>query len=254
MADRKEPTDAIALARRLTQPELPKRFYKQAAVEAGEEGFLLTLDGRKARTPAKNLLAVRDEAVAHALAAEWEAQVETINPDRMPLTRLANTAIDRVAGEMEAVRADIVAHAGSDLICYRAEGPEGLVAAEEAAWGPLVAWARDDLGARLLLVESIIHVAQDDAAMAAINAAVAPFDALGLSALHVATTLTGSAIIALALARGRLSVEEAWGAAHVDEDWQMSQWGQDDMALARRAVRLAELKAAALVLERARAQ
>ena len=151
-------------------------------------------------------------------------------------------------------QADIVAHAGSDLICYRAEGPEGLTAAEEAAWGPLVAWARDDLGARLLLAESIIHVAQDDAAIAAIDEAVKPFDALGLSALHVATTLTGSAIIALALARGRLTVEEAWGAAHVDEDWQMSQWGQDDMALARRAVRLAELKAAALVLERARAQ
>ncbi len=248
----KRPSDPEAVSRRLTRPQLPRRFYKVVSIGADGGGHALLLDGRTARTPAKKLLAIPDEAVALALAAEWEAQTEHIDPARMPLTRLVNTALDRVTEAIEAVRADLVAHAGADLICYRAEGPAGLVAAEGAAWNPLVTWARKELGARLVLAEGIIHVAQTDAAMAAIARAVEPFDALGLAALHTATTLTGSAIIALALARGRLTAEEAWQAAHVDEDWQMRHWGRDEAALTRRAARYEELKAAALVLERAR--
>lgn len=254
MSDREPGPGPEATAQKLARPELPRRFYKAATVGPVEEGFAVLLDGRTARTPAKNLLAVADQAVAEGLAAEWEAQTERIDPGKMPLTRLVNTAIDRVSSEMAAVRADVVAHAGTDLLCYRADGPDTLIAAEDAAWTPLLDWARDDLGARLFLAEGIVHVPQDEAALSAIAAAVEPYDALRLSALHTATTLTGSAIVALALARGRLSADEAWQVAHVDEDWQMSQWGQDDIALARRAVRFSELKAAALVLERARAQ
>lgn len=240
-------------ARRLARPELPKRFYEAATAGRHETGFVVLLDGRMARTPARKPLAVADEQLALAMAAEWEAQAETIDPGRMPLTRLVNTAIDRVSDEMEAVRGDVVAHAGTDLICYRAEGPEALENAEEAAWRPLLDWVRQDLGARLMLAEGIVHVAQDETALSAIRRAVEPFDHLGLAALHAATTLTGSAVIALALARGRLTADEAWDAAHVDEDWQLSRWGRDEVALSRRAARRTELDAAALVLDRARA-
>jgi chaperone required for assembly of F1-ATPase len=244
-----KPSDPRTAARRLAKPERPKRFYKTAAVGPGETGFAVLLDGRPLRTPARRPMIVDDAAVAEALAREWDAQVEVIEPATMPLTRIVNTAIDRVSGEMEAVRADIVAYASSDLICYRADGPDSLVEAENALWTPLLDWAREELGARLILAEGIVHVAQDEEALASIGEAVRPFDALGLAALHVATTLTGSAIVALALARGRLSVDEAWAAAHVDEDWQMIQWGRDEAAFARRAGRFAELQAAALILE-----
>ena len=251
MSDNK-PSDPRTTVRRLARPERPKRFYKTAAVGPGETGFAVLLDGRPLRTPARKPVAVDDAAVAAALAKEWDAQAEVIEPGTMPLTRIVNTAIDRVAGDMKAVRADIVAHAGTDLICYRADGPGSLVEAENVLWTPLLDWAREELGARLILAEGIVHVSQDEAALAAIAEAVRPYDALSLAALHVATTLTGSAILALALARGRLSVDEAWAVAHVDEDWQMRHWGRDEVALARRAARFAELEAAALVLQRRR--
>jgi len=251
MSDNKA-TDLRTAARRLARQERPKRFYRAATVGPGETGFAVLLDGRPLRTPARKPVVVDDALLAKALAEEWEAQTEVIEPGAMPLTRIVNTAIDRVAGEMDAVRADIVAHAGADLICYRADGPASLIEAENALWTPLLDWAREELGARLILAEGIVHVTQDEAALAAIAEAVRPVDALGLSALHVATTLTGSAILALALARGRLSAAEAWAAAHVDEDWQMSRWGRDDVALERRAARFAELQAAALILKRGR--
>ncbi len=249
----KNPSDPRTAAQRLARQERPKRFYEAATVGPGETGFAVLLDGKPLRTPARKPVVVDDAMVAGALAREWDAQTEVIEPGTMPLTRIVNTAIDRVGGEMEAVRADIVAHAGTDLLCYRADGPDSLVEAENALWAPLLDWAREELGARLILAEGIVHVSQDAAALAAIAEAAEPFDALGLAALHVATTLTGSAILALALARGRLSVEEAWAAAHVDEDWQMSHWGRDEVALARRAARFAELQAAALILQRRRA-
>lgn len=236
------------------RPELPKRFYKAATVGPSDAGFALLLDGRTAKTPGRKLLAVPDEGVAEALVLEWEAQTEFIDPAKMPLTRMVNTALDRVGDQIDAVRADVVKHAGADLICYRAEGPEALIEAENAAWNPLLDWAREDLGARLTLSQGIVYVEQDEAALTAIAEAVQPFDALGLTALHVATTLTGSAIIALALARGRLSLAEAWAVAHVDEDWQMSLWGRDEAVMIRRAAQFAEMEVAALILERGREQ
>ncbi|MBN8995692.1 MAG: ATPase [Rhizobiales bacterium] len=245
-----EEPDPVSTAQRLARPELPKRFYALATAEpVGEGGFALKLDGRGARTPARKPLAVKDKAVAEAIAAEWNAVGERIDPGAMPLTKLVNSAIDRVAAEMDAVRADIVAYAGTDAILYRADGPESLVSAEDAAWNPLLAWAREALGARFILAGGITHVRQDEGALAAIAEAVKPLDSLELAALHVVTTLTGSAIIALALARGRLTADEAWAAAHVDEDWQARHWGEDDMAMQRRAARRAEFDAAALVLK-----
>jgi chaperone required for assembly of F1-ATPase len=224
------------------------RFYEQAAVAPHDAGFAVVLDGRVAKTPAGKPLAVGSEAVAGALAAEWSAQGERLDPAAMPLTRLVNSAIDRVAGEMPAVRADIVRYAANDLVCYRAEEPEGLVALQETHWSPFVGYARKSLGARLVLAAGIVQVGQDRQALAAFDAALADYDALALAAIHVVTTLTGSAVISLAVARGAFTSEAAWTAAHVDEDWQMSQWGRDDQALERRGLRWREMAAAGLVL------
>ena len=235
-------------AQRSMRPQLPKRFYAEASAKPHEAGFAVFLDGRLARTPGRHPLAAPRRLLAEALAAEWAAQGERIDPATMPLTRLANAAIDRVAGEMAAVAADIVKYAASDLVCYRAAEPQSLADRQEEIWSPLLAWAKDALGARFALAAGIMPVAQDAATLAAIGRAVAPFDAFRLTALHATTTLTGSAVIALAVARGRLSAEEAWRAAHVDEDWQMSQWGADETAMASRALRWRDMQAAALIL------
>lgn len=242
----------MAAAQRLAKPEAPRRFYEAATAGPHGDAFAVLLDGKVALTPARKPLAVADRRVAEALAAEWAAQGEHLDPAAMPLSRLVNAAIDRVAGEMAAVRADVVKYAGSDLVCYRAEGPEELAAAQAAAWDPLVAWAREALGVRLVLAGGIVHVAQDAAALAAVGTALAPLDALTLAALHTVTTVTGSSVIALAILHGRLTVDEAWAAAHVDEDWQMAQWGRDEVALARRAARRCDLDAAAVVLAASR--
>ncbi len=243
-----EPSAPVAGAERLARQELPHRFYKQAAVVPHDQGFALTLDGKKAKTPGRNPLAVASPAVAEALAAEWQGQGERIDPVTMPLTRIANSAIDRVSREMAPVRAEIVKYAGSDLVCYRGEGPDSLVAAQEAAWGPVLAWAREALGARFVLVAGIIAVEQPAESLRAVDAALSHLDPLRLAAVHVATTLTGSALIALALLHGALTPAEAWAAAHVDEDWQMEQWGRDAVALSRRAARWQDMQAAALIL------
>jgi chaperone required for assembly of F1-ATPase len=246
--DRKDPIESV---RRMARVELPKRFYKRATAEPEGARFVLKLDGRSAKTPAKKLLAVPCIRLAEALAAEWNSTGEHIDPGKMPLTRIVNVAIDRVAEEMAPVRSDIVNYARSDLLCYRADGPAGLIAAEEGAWSPLLAWARNALGARFVLAEGVMHVAQDRTVLAAIERALVPLDPLGLAALHVVTTLTGSAVVALALARRHIDADEAWTAAHVDEDWQMHQWGADEAALARRASRRSEMDAAALILSEA---
>ncbi|MEX0851792.1 MAG: ATP12 family protein [Bauldia sp.] len=243
-----QPPDPMEAARRLARREPPRRFYKEATAARGEGGFALLLDGRVARTPGRRPVLIAREAVARALAAEWDAQGEVLDSAAMPLTRLVNAAIDRVEREMAAVRAEIVAYALSDLVCYRAEGPLTLIEAQNAAWSPLIDWAGEALGARLVVARGVVAVIQDESVAPAVERAVAPLDALALAALHTATTLTGSAIIALALGAGRIAAEAAWLAAHVDENWQMSQWGGDEAALAQRQIRWREMEAAALIL------
>jgi chaperone required for assembly of F1-ATPase len=234
---------------------LPKRFYESADVAAaeGEEGgFVVQLDGRPVRTPKRRLLLVPDRDLAQAIAAEWNAVADVIDPADMPLTRLANTAIDGVADTMEAVAQDAARFAETDLICYRAEDPEGLVARQTEVWDPLVDWARDDQGLRLNLAGGVMHVAQPPETLERAHAHLAALDAFALTGLHVMTTLTGSLVIALAVARGRLSVEEAWAASLVDEDWQISQWGDDEEALRRRQTNWLEMEAAARLARRGR--
>jgi len=232
------------------RPALPKRFYKQARAAAAEGGYGIELDGRPLRTPGRKLLVVPDNALAEEIAAEWEAVSDVIDPAAMPLTRMANSALEGVADAMAAVAEDAAKFAEADLLCYRAEEPEGLVARQNAVWDPLIDWARSDLGARLNLAGGIVHVAQPEESLAAVRAHVAALDAFALTGVHVMTTLTGSIILALAVARGHLSAEEAWAASLVDEDWQISQWGADDEAMRRRAQKWLDMEAAARMTRR----
>ena len=229
------------------RPPLPRRFYREAGVEEEEDGFRVVLDGRPVRTPARRFLAAPSRALADALAAEWNAQGESIDPATMSLTRLANSIIDGVANAPAPVAAEIEKYLGSDLLFYRADGPQGLLERQARHWDPLIAWARESLGACFILAQGLVHAAQPQAAVAAAREAI-PGDPWRLGAAHVITTLTGSALIALALLRGRLTADEAWDAAHVDEDWNMEQWGRDDIALERRAARRTEMDAAARLL------
>lgn len=227
---------------------LPKRFYKAVTVADAEGAFRILLDGKPVRTPAKHAFVLPTRALAQAIAAEWEAQAEHIDPAAMPLTRLANSALDGVTGREADVRADIARYSASDLVCYRAATPQPLARNQAEAWDPVLAWAGEALGARFEVAEGIMPVAQPEAAREAIARALEGHHAFTLAALHVMTTLMGSALLALAHARGRLSAEAVWAAAHVDEDWQISQWGADAEAQARRARRWAEMQAASRML------
>jgi chaperone required for assembly of F1-ATPase len=231
---------------RAAKPSLPKRFYIDVAV--GGDGALL-LDGKPVRTPAKAPLVLPTRALAEAVAGEWRAQGERIDPATMPLTKLANSAIDGVAGREQAVIDDILKHAGSDLVCYRAAGPRGLVDAQTKHWDRVLDWARDALGAPLVALDGVVHVAQPQASLDRLGQELAGRDRFALAALHVMTALTGSALLALAVALGRLTPEEAWEAAHVDEDWQISQWGEDEEAAERRDNRRRDFAAAATLLD-----
>lgn len=227
----------------------PRRFYKIVSVIETADGFGVSLDGRPAKTPGKVALAVRSRRLAELLAGEWAAQGKEILAETMPLTRLVNTAIDGVRGKEAAVRADIVAFSGSDLVCYRAPGPDGLVASQAQAWTPVLEWAAGSLGAHFKTVVGVMHEAQPAAAAECVAHAVADLDALRLTALHQMTTLTGSALLALACLKGAYSVEDAWRAAHVDEDWQISQWGEDAEAAERRQMRWRDMQAASRLLD-----
>ncbi|MBN9064547.1 MAG: ATPase [Rhizobiales bacterium 65-9] len=248
-SDPTPPADQGARSPRPESRPAAKRFWREATTAPVAGGHELLLDGRPARTPGRRPLSVPGPAAAEALAAEWNAVEGAIDPARMPLTRLANSSIDGVADQIEAVRADIVKYAGSDLVCYRAAEPETLVARQTELWDPVTQWARDALGARLVLAEGVMFAPQPEPALEAIAAAVGEIPAPhALAALHVVTTLTGSALLALALARGAMSAEEVWRAAHVDEDVQMEIWGLDEEASRRREARRAEYDAAGLLL------
>jgi chaperone required for assembly of F1-ATPase len=241
------PIDPVEAVQRSTRRHLRQRFYKLAHVDEDDGGFAVRLDGRAVRSPARRVLQAPTRALADALAAEWNAQQELIDPLNMPLTRLANSIIDGVIDAPAPVAAEIEKYLGSDLVVYRAPAPPSLVARQAQAWDPIIDWASETLGGRFVLAEGINFVAQPPAALAAASAAI-PGDPWRLGALHAITTLTGSALIALAVLAGRLTTEEAWAAAHVDEDWNMGFWGRDEPALERRAVRFAEMQAAATVL------
>jgi len=249
-----ENIDPVEMARRDQRKALPRRFYKSAGTREDNGQYALLLDGRPALTPARNPLAVPSAKLAQLLVDEWDAQQEVIDPSAMPVTRIVNSALDGVARDIEAVRAEVVKYAGSDLLCYRAGEPEALVGEQRKAWDPIIGWMREAHDAPFVLAEGIVHAAQPDEMIAAVRkvvkaatgeGAAAPLKAAALSTV---TTLTGSALLALALASGKLTADEAWAAAHVDEDHQARVWGADAEAVERQARRKIEMDAAAAVL------
>ncbi len=246
------PTDPGEGIRAAGRRVLPKRFYKEVTARSGEAGFEILLDGRPVRTPAKRPFAVPTAALAEALAQEWDAQGTEIDPTTMPLTRLVNVALDGVAHEPDAVAEEMIRYMGTDLLLYRADGPDGLVARQATHWDPVLAWLDRSHDARFFLAEGIRHVAQPEDMISRTAALVPVADTLALTALSSITTLTGSAFLALAVAAGALDAEAAWTAAHVDEDWNIERWGEDAEAAHRRAARKAEMLAAVRLLELAR--
>ena len=210
---------------------LPKKFYARATVT---DDLAIALDGRVVKTPLKAKLALPGRALAGAVAAEWNAQVDVINPATMPLTKLANTALDRAGPERAYVAGQIVEFAGTDLVCYRAEAPQALVALQAESWDPVLAMAQLALGAKFKVASGILHVQQDAATLARVEAHVAGLDAFELTVAHNLTTLTGSALLGLMLVDEAISGEQGWLAAHVDEDFQIAQWGEDFEATRRR--------------------
>jgi len=222
-----------------------RRFWSEATVRPEGAGFGVMLDARPLRTPAKTALAVPTEALARAIAAEWAAQVREVRPETMPMTRMANSAIDRVAPARAEVVAEIARYGGTDLICYRAEGPAALVAQQAAAWDPALGWARARFGADLRITRGVVPVAQPPDALERLAAAVAGHDTFGLVGLHDLVAITGSLVLGLGVAEGWIGAAAAFDAAHLDEAWQAELWGEDEEAAEARAHRRAALLDAA---------
>ncbi|MGY8666874.1 ATP12 family protein [Bradyrhizobium sp. UFLA05-109] len=240
--------DPQEAARAASRAPLRKRFYAKAGVVEAEDGFAITLDGKPIRTPSGRQVIIPAKLLADAVVSEWAGQTETIDPMTMPLTRLANSVVEGVIDRVDLVSDDLARYFQSDLLFYRAGHPEGLVAREAAHWDPVLFWAAETLGAHFILSEGIMHVTQPEQAIAAARAAL-PRDPWSVAALHVITTLTGSALLALALAHRARDADQVWAAAHVDEDWNADQWGVDEEAAGRRAARLKDFAAAVAVLE-----
>ncbi|MFS2154475.1 ATP12 family chaperone protein [Rhizobium sp. Rhizsp42] len=240
--------DPIRRAQIQMKKPLPKRFYTDVSVseaQGAEAGFVVELDGKAVRTPARNLLAAPTRKLAELMADEWKAQGDEIDPAAMPLTKLINTAIDGVSTDTQAVFEDILRFSGTDMLCYRAEGPEELVARQTKLWDPVLDWASNALGARFILAEGIVHQQQPQSAIAAFSAGLRKHDnAIALAVLHTITTLTGSALLALAFAEGELDETEVWSLAHLEEDWTIEHWGSDEEAEERRALRFIDFLAA----------
>lgn len=219
-----------------------KRFWKEAGVEQDGAGFTVKLDGRAVKTPAKAPLILPTRAMAEAVAEEWDAQAEKIDPNTMPVTRSANAAIDKVATQHAEVAALLAEYGGTDLLCYRAEAPQELIARQAAAWDPLLDWAEHALGARLQPASGVMFVPQDAGALARLAAQVSALDPFRLAAFHDLVGMSGSLILGFATAHDHLTAEEAWALSRLDETWQEEQWGADDEATA-----MAEIKKQAFI-------
>ncbi|WP_150522866.1 ATP12 family chaperone protein [Roseibium sediminis] len=236
-------------ARELSRRELPKRFYKKAEAAEIAGGYAIHLDGRPVKTPSKSTLTLPSAVLAEAVAAEWEAQEKEINPGAMPLTRIANSAQDAVSQKFAEVADEITRFLGNDAVCYRADEPETLVERQTRIWDPVLDWAGQELGARFVLVEGIIHKEQPDALLKAFRTRLSDLTALQLAAFHTATTLMGSAVLAFAVLGEHLTADEAWSAAFIEEDWNIERWGEDAEAAKLRSYKRSEFNAAVLVLK-----
>lgn len=225
-----------------------KRFWKEATVEACEGGFTVKLDGRGVKTPAKTPLVVPTEALARLIAAEWDAQEGAVRPETMPATRMANSALDKVAPQFEAVAAMLAEYGGTDLLCYRATEPQALIARQAAGWNPLLDWAEATHGCRLATGQGVMHVAQDPAAVARLAQPLFTATPFELAALHDLIAISGSLVLGLAVSAGRLDADGAFALSRIDETWQAEQWGRDEEAEALEAVRHRDMGFAARFL------
>ena len=243
----KSPLDPQEAVRREARVPKRKRFYEEAGVAEAEGGFAIALDGKPIKTPSGRIVTVPVRAIAEAIAEEWRAQQETIDPLTMPLTRFANSVVESVVDRVVPVRDDVARYFQSDLLFYRAGHPQALVEKEASHCDPVLFWAADTIGAHFILGEGIMHVRQPNSAVEAALAAL-PEDPWSVAAVHVVTTLTGSALLALALTHGAREPDQVWDAAHVDEDWNRDQWGVDEEVAARRAAREVDFRAAVRIL------
>jgi chaperone required for assembly of F1-ATPase len=225
-----------------------KRFYREATAAPAQGGFAILLDGRPVKTPARHPLEVPTGALAEAIAAEWNAQGEEIDPPVMKLTGLANAAIDRVAPDPAAFARGLAAYGESDLLCYRAEGPPPLAERQAEQWEGLLAWARRRYDVDFETVRGVMHRPQPAATAERLARAVAARDPFRLAALSPLVTISGSLVIALALAEGEIGLDQAWAAATLDETWQAEQWGADPLAATALEGRRRDFDAACLFL------
>ncbi|MET3559941.1 chaperone required for assembly of F1-ATPase [Bartonella japonica] len=226
-----------------------KRFYREVKTVCEEGGFSILLDGVSVKTPARRHFFVPTEVFATLVAHEFENQKEVIDPAKMPITRLVNTVIDGVADDMQAVFEDLLRFVACDMIFYRAQTPKELVQRQCEKWDPLLDWVEEKFGARFHLVEGIMHVEQSRESVQAVSNYLRKFESpYMLAALHTMTTLTGSALIALAVAARKIDADYAWDIAHLDENWMIEQWGFDEESMVRRVHKKAEFDAAVAVI------
>lgn len=246
--------DGYGRAQHLNKVELPKRFYKDVAAGPVDGGFVVTLDGRAVRTPGRKLpIIVPAAAIATALAQEWAAQGEFIDPATMPTTRLINSAIESGEEMIPAFRVEIVKYASGDLLLYRAETPQDLVSRQEASWDKALVTLARHFGIAFQPTMGILHQAQPQATLDRLAESLEGENLLVLTTLVSITGLTGSGILSIGLWNQLFSPEQVWTAAHVDEDYQISQWGGDAEAEDRRAKRRVEFDTAVAVLDALRA-
>lgn len=247
--DEAENADPIRKAQLLSKQQLPKRFFKQASVAEKDGGFAVLLDGKTVKTPARNKLVVPNKILAEIIANEFEAQHHTIDPAKMPATRLVNSIIDGVEQNMDAVLDDILKFVGNDMLFYRAESPKELVARQHHHWDPILDWVQKKYGARFILTQGVMFVEQPDDSISTIRSHLQNIKSpYVVAALHSITTLCGSALLALAVSEGFLNLQDAWKLAHLDEDWTIEHWGEDAEATKQRAYHQAEYEAAVSVL------
>ncbi len=240
--------DGYGRAQAHVKPRLPKRFYKEAAVKPMEGGYAVGLDGKVPRTPGLKHVVVPSEAVAAAMAGEWAAQSEFIDPMTMPMVRLVNSAVEAGDETLPALRAEILKYAGNDLLFYRADTPEALVRRQEEVWDAALVKLARHFGVAFQPTIGIVHQPQPAATMAKLEQALADEELLALTAMNAVMSITGSGLLALALRHGLLTPEEVWVAAHVDEDHNVALWGEVEEITERRAKRRAEFDAAARLL------
>ncbi len=221
-----------------------RRFWDKAHIREVDGGYEVLLDERPVRTPGKQPLLLPTLALAHAIAEEWDAQGEVIDPNSMPLTRAANSAIEKVTPQFDAVAAMLAEYGATDLLCYRADGPEALVQEQAQGWDPLVDWAATDLGAPLRITHGVIPVPQPAESLSRLHEDVLALDVWGLTALHDLVTLPGSLVLGLAVIRGRLDAAKSIELSRIDEEFQARQWGRDEEAEEAAAAKLQAMKTA----------